>query len=261
MKKRILSILVMSLIFIPALLLGGIYFKIMNIIIAFMMVYELIKARNKNYLDNKLSLILLSIFILLIMIPKEGLFNSNTIKIILTSMISFMLLTLYKEEFNTEDAMFYSAIIIFITLPLRYLVYLRSFRMGLVIYILLCAMLTDVFAYLGGSLVGKHKLYPKVSPKKTVEGSIIGIVLSSICMVPIHYYVVSNNNSLLISILVTLAMVTISEIGDLFFSKVKREYKIKDFSNLIPGHGGILDRMDSILFTTVLYYIISGGLV
>lgn len=126
--------------------------------------------------------------------------------------------------------------------------------------IFLGAWMTDGGGYIFGKLYGKHKLSPTVSPKKTIEGAVGGIlitVLASICAlwgysaylsnvgVQAHYNYVS-------IILLALLSAAVSIIGDLSASLIKREYKIKDFGKLLPGHGGVLDRFDSILFVAPL---------
>ena len=94
-----------------------------------------------------------------------------------------------------------------------------------------------------GMAFGRHKLIPKVSPKKTVEGSVLGSIIGTVVACVFYHFFVSPITFTVI--IVTLALSGIGQIGDLIFSKIKRENDLKDFSNLIPGHGGILDRLDS----------------
>lgn len=126
----------------------------------------------------------------------------------------------------------------------------------LVWLIFLTAFGTDSMAYFTGLAIGKHKLAPKISPKKTIEGSIGGI-LGSILLCGLFGYFVTPG-LLLHCIVIGLLGGVISQFGDLTASIFKRKMGIKDFGNLIPGHGGILDRFDSVLFTApmVYYYIV-----
>ena len=127
----------------------------------------------------------------------------------------------------------------------------------LYIAIFISAWATDVFAYFCGMLFGrggKHKLIPDVSPKKTVEGSIGGIVFCVIAMMLFgllcHHFTSYDSNILMFALGGFLASI-VSQIGDLLMSYVKRHYGIKDFSQLFPGHGGVLDRFDSILAVSI----------
>jgi len=128
-------------------------------------------------------------------------------------------------------------------------------------YIIFGACLTDAFAYFVGVKLGKHKLCPEISPKKTVEGAIGGILgcmlslliytfaLNKLCNFGINYI-----NIALISVFVSI----FAQLGDLVASSIKRNAKIKDFGNLLPGHGGVLDRIDSVLFVSpIIYYFIA----
>ena len=112
--------------------------------------------------------------------------------------------------------------------------------------------MTDTFALFGGKLFGKNKLCKEISPNKTVEGSITGTIFSTI-IGTIFYYFLVGGKSLIIIITLTFILSIFGQFGDLFFSSIKREHKLKDFSNVIPGHGGILDRLDSLLFVIMGY--------
>ena len=118
------------------------------------------------------------------------------------------------------------------------------------------AWVTDTFAYFAGRFFGKHKLAPHLSPKKTVEGSIGGIVFAILgCM--LYGFIVSFATDLearyLVLALLGFVLSIISQIGDLWASLIKREHGIKDYSQMLPGHGGVMDRFDSILaISTVL---------
>lgn len=129
---------------------------------------------------------------------------------------------------------------------LRYLTHGMTF----IILVMLCAWVCDIAAYFVGSMLGKHKLVERLSPKKTVEGSIGGIVFSALaCLlygwILSHFFSLVPNYVMLAVCGVLLSVV--SQIGDLFASLIKREHGLKDYGNIFPGHGGILDRFDSML--------------
>lgn len=112
----------------------------------------------------------------------------------------------------------------------------------------------DTGAWFVGKNFGKHKLWPAVSPKKTVEGFIGGMVITAICGT-IAWWLFFNDARWYYSIIFA-ACGAISQVGDLVQSKVKREFEIKDSSNLIPGHGGVYDRIDSLIFLSPFFVIV-----
>ena len=127
---------------------------------------------------------------------------------------------------------------------------------------------SDTFAYLVGSTLGKRKLCPSISPKKTVAGAIGGLLGSVLCavtffllfdlyaVIPVGYVSFSDSVAVRAVVFVVLGIVggVLAEIGDLAASRIKRTMNIKDFGNIFPGHGGVLDRLDSILFTLVMFF-------
>ena len=123
-------------------------------------------------------------------------------------------------------------------------------------YILLLALATfgtDTGAYFTGLKFGKHKLNPRLSPKKTIEGSIGGMILGTVISSAYGAYIHIGEIPLYLLIVSCFVLTITSQIGDLTFSSMKRTFEVKDFSQLLPGHGGILDRFDSILFNAMVF--------
>ncbi len=118
--------------------------------------------------------------------------------------------------------------------------------------VFLIAFGTDTFAYLVGNRFGKLKLSPQISPNKTIEGALGGILGSLIITVIFGY--ITDADSLLKLMILSIFASIVSQLGDLVASKIKRLTKIKDFGFIIPGHGGVLDRFDSIIFSAPLIY-------
>lgn len=113
----------------------------------------------------------------------------------------------------------------------------------------------DMGAYFSGVTLGKHKLCPEISPKKTVEGAVGGIV-SSVIVALIIVFSFGNTDKLLGTLIATVPLCIVGMIGDLFASAIKRSVNLKDYGNLIPGHGGVLDRVDSILLIAPVMFIL-----
>lgn len=131
-----------------------------------------------------------------------------------------------------------------------------SFTMTLLV--LVTPILSDTFAYFGGSFFGKHKLCPAISPKKTIEGSVAGAIAGIISAVVLYLIQFVWNGAVSFSFLMVCGILcaVAGQFGDLFASLLKRWAGVKDYSNLFPGHGGIMDRLDSILICAPVVYFV-----
>lgn len=201
--------------------------------------------------------------------------------LIITVSMVFFVISFANEKFTLFHVFYFITMVIVMALGLQSFLYLRfspfdawhkanqtyfdssSFNylesLLLVLYLAIGTMMNDIGAYFIGILFGRHKLNPRISPKKTWEGFIGGIVISAICSVLFALIMALVGRPILprfalneqfywvpiISIMMPLAGV----IGDFVFSSIKRHAGVKDFSNLLPGHGGMLDRLDSLLFS------------
>ena len=149
------------------------------------------------------------------------------------------------------------------------MVYLHDFHEGgryLYLLTFIGAWVPDTFAYFTGVLFGKHKLIPDVSPKKTVEGAIGGLVFCVLAFVGYamlynHLWVAEGGDLLPIWLMAIIGLVTavVSMVGDLTMSLIKRQYGIKDYGKLLPGHGGFLDRFDSVIAVAVILAVFLGA--
>lgn len=145
--------------------------------------------------------------------------------------------------------------------PLLYSTLLLLHEVGVVVFLLpfVAAWTTDTGAYFVGRFLGKHKLAPVISPKKTVEGAVGGTLICMLCMVAYGLIVnrwFDGDFPLVFLAVSGLVLSVLSQLGDLSLSIIKREYTIKDYGVVFPGHGGILDRFDSVLFTAPATYFI-----
>ena len=127
--------------------------------------------------------------------------------------------------------------------------------------IFVAAWMTDTMAYFTGRLLGKHKLCPEISPKKTVEGSIGGIVFCALSFL-LYGFIVHKISGLtpnyIMLFLSGVVLSAVSQIGDLAASLIKREHGVKDYGKLMPGHGGVMDRFDSILAVSPILLVLCG---
>lgn len=253
MLIRTLSALVIVPIILGLTYLGGPYTAFLVAIISFLALKECLAIGGK--MGIKTWTVSTGLFSLLWLIL---IFRGAT-EWMLPALILWLLFSLGKMAFRYPVIQFpelgYNFFAPFYTVVLFSHLYLirgldRGISWAFLTFILVWA--TDTFAYLIGRALGRHLLAPQVSPKKTVEGSVGGLlfcVLSGL----LAWKVIGGapwGSYLVLSLLVGIS----AQIGDLFESALKRSVNVKDSGNLIPGHGGILDRFDSILFVTPMVY-------
>ena len=135
-----------------------------------------------------------------------------------------------------------------------HLLSIRSSTNGLssIIFVVVVTELNDVFQYLMGKFFGKHKIVPRISPNKTLEGFVGGVLLTIILSNILGFFLLKTD--ILTNILIGMALGISGFCGDIFMSYLKRKAEVKDTGNLLPGHGGLLDRMDSLIFNAPLFF-------
>lgn len=254
MKTRIISGIVM----VPLLLViyfGGIPLAVATFLIGGMGVYELFNGFKKINIQPSLPIawgMLILLYAIHFFLP------GNRAAVLMWLVLSFVASSIYLfdlEKRRIEDAVATFVGIFYVEFLSYHMVMIDELGKGFLLWLVaITAFCTDIFAYFTGVFFGKKKLAPKLSPKKTIEGSLGGIagavvstlILALIVKEPFFPHL------LILGILASI----MGQLGDLTASAFKRKMGIKDYGNLIPGHGGILDRFDSILFTscTVFYY-------
>ena len=253
MKKRLISALIMLLITVPIFIKGGNLYNVMIILIAMLGLKEFIdvkETRKKLPLFVKVLSYIFLVLFMIINIGKDIYLFTIDFRIISFLFITLLLPTILyhnREKYSITDSFYMIGGLFFITTSFILLITMREYNIKLLIYLLLITIFTDTFAYIIGRLIGRTKLLEDISPNKTLEGT-IGGTLVAVYIASLYYYVVISNEHLLRLIVITTFLSILGQFGDLFFSAIKRYYDKKDFSNLIPGHGGILDRVDSLLF-------------
>ena len=179
-------------------------------------------------------------------------------------LISFMLIAMLNYEkikFNDSASIMFVSLVI--TCFLSNIILLRQKPQHGLFYMILVIVCfswaTDVFAYLVGMCFGKHRFAPHISPKKTIEGSIggtVAAVLASFVALVIYRNTVDVTINMPLALFYALLCSLIGQVGDLSFSYIKRTYHIKDFGHILPGHGGVLDRLDSLIFLSPFFYML-----
>jgi phosphatidate cytidylyltransferase len=185
-------------------------------------------------------------------------------KVIISAIV--MMLVLFGIEIFGENPAFCVGRIsssflgaFFIPLALIHMVYIRNLNDGmkLVFFIFIVVWILDTMAYIFGKALGKHKLAKNVSPKKTLEGTISGIVFGILSAVACRCIFMSNILTLQNAVILGLVIAVMGQFSDLTESLIKRDGSVKDSGKIVPGHGGVFDRFDSYLFTApAVYYIL-----
>ena len=265
MLTRVISAVVMLSIFIPCLFFSHVVFLFDSVITLLCVIacYEMLNCIGfKKVYGISIPALLISAFIpLSVRAIDTGISMSD---LILLVFVVFMFLVLgisvfSKGKYKVQDVATVFTMIFYIAFGFLSILAVRGSTHGQYLFLLIfiSAWITDTGAYFTGVLFGKHKLIPDVSPKKTVEGAVGGLVFCVISFI-VFGIIMQNSygmspNYILLGIL-GLIMAVVSMCGDLIASLVKRQYDIKDYSKLIPGHGGIMDRFDSIIATAALMY-------
>lgn len=178
-------------------------------------------------------------------------------------LVAFMFLyVLTFPKYHAEQVMsaFFNVIYAPIMLSCIYLVRSLPYGEYSVWMIFISSWICDTCAYFVGVLFGKHKLSPKLSPKKSIEGAVGGVAGSAIVGALYGYFIVeqviADQQVTWVFVLISAVGAVISQIGDLAASAIKRNHDIKDYGKLIPGHGGVMDRFDSVIFTAPMIYLL-----
>ena len=259
LKKRIISAIIMLLIVIPIIYIGGIPYSLAIGLIGCMAYKELIDLRNnKNDFPNLVKLFGLISMLLLIYVNFEryGLLFGVSYKVLCGVILLLCIpIIFYKKDYKIEDAFHLLSIVLFLGIGFNLLISIYNYGIKYFILLILVTVFTDTFALFGGTLIGKHK-FTSISPNKTIEGCIIGTLVSTFITTVYYINVIGNIKNIMYIIISMVLLSIIGQCGDLFFSAIKREFNKKDFSNLIPGHGGILDRLDSLIFVMFAFVVL-----
>lgn len=260
LKKTFWAVIIILLV-IPPLLLKGYYLNVLLVAMALGIAYEIAHLEIDKYLFLKM-------IINFIAICSMG-FGSYQILIAAFSLFLLLefLLALYLKNYSSLSLAFNSLLVALVGIALNglqviyHLHMTHNFSLSFLGYILLACFMSDSFAYICGYFFGKHKLLPHVSPKKTWEGAFGGYFFSLLISFIYALYFLSEIN-LYILLFISILLPFVAQVGDLSFSLIKRHFAIKDFSHLIPYHGGLLDRIDSLIFCLILLNVlfILGGL-
>ena len=301
MKQRIITGILMAIILVPLVLVPSEamerVFEFVVMLFAVIAMLELLAMYSKEKrigIPMRIISIILMLFLYLSVtymasknlgissIVTKGIDHINLstafqpVTVLLFMLIVLMSGLVFVHDYNVSDLGKLYIAILYVSLCAGALSVLRLLGIRFIVYLFVITISTDIFALVFGMLLGKHKMAPNISPKKTWEGAFGGTIVASILgsLLIIFYPYVSQLfgfgdvdffknvfdyqklgmfGLVLFAILLSISLSISSQIGDLIASKLKRNFGIKDYSNIFPGHGGVLDRFDSAFFASAIF--------
>lgn len=259
MKTRILSGIVLAIIMISSSFYGGLYLYLLCLGVSLIGMYELYKVINMQKSPMAFVGYLGAILYYLCIITGYEKYDIFVFVVVLMAIMSVYVFTFPKYTIEQVTLMFLG--LFYVAVMLSYIYKVRILEDGIYIVwlVFIASWGNDTCAYFTGVFLGKHKMAPILSPKKSIEGAIGGIAGSTLLGAILGYIVsgrITENfiHPVLIFAIASFVGAILAIIGDLTASAIKRNHNIKDYGKLIPGHGGILDRYDSVIFTAPVVF-------
>ncbi|MGM9986523.1 MAG: phosphatidate cytidylyltransferase [Bacillaceae bacterium] len=253
MKQRIITGIIAAALFIPIVFYGKLPFFLLTIALATIGLYELLRMKGIKIVSVPSVLIFVVLWVLLL--PDESIHVNKMAWMLGIVLLILSYTVISKNKFDFDDVGFLFISVIYVGGGFYYFLQTRMHGVEFIFFALFIIWATDSGAYFVGKAVGKRKLWPEISPNKTIEGSLGGILCAIVVAIVYHFFV-SLNVTLPMLIIVTIFASVFGQMGDLVQSAFKRHYGVKDSGNILPGHGGILDRFDSLLFVLPILSII-----
>lgn len=256
MKTRVISAIVLIILVVGCFIISPLTKALILTAITIFAVRELCNAVSKS--DIKCARTILYLYAVA---ASAAIFFDADIKISIAlfflSIFAVMSAGVFSEKIRGKGALATLAVLVYPLVPMLIITDLALSPDWIPVFALgcICTWACDAFALFGGSLFGKHKAFPDVSPNKTIEGCISGAIFAVIAGVILYFVLRANYGLSLVCCIVTAFVCSsFGQVGDLAASLIKRMSGLKDYSNLIPGHGGAMDRIDSLLFSIPTAY-------
>ena len=265
MAKRIITALVGMAILIPFMIFSDTWAIVgLTTLLSTIAVFEIFACigQKKRWLLIALSVLVSIAIQVLTRVMEPEAYLSTALLIYLAYIVLMMMAAVFsKGGLRLTEAATIGAMVIYQSFGFAALVLLRDLPSGIYLFVLAFVIpwVCDSAAYFVGVFFGKHKLIPEVSPKKTVEGAvggIIGVVIAAVIFGLVMQYGFAKTPNYLMLIAIATVGGFVSQWGDLIASLLKREYSIKDYGKIFPGHGGVLDRFDSMIAVSIFVYVV-----
>lgn len=264
---RVISSVVLVILALVTILSGGYVLAAVLLFLALTAFRELMKAcglsgeKNKLSALEKIGFVGIAAYYLLMVFTEERML---LFLLLITILVAFMFLYVFTfPKYRAEQIMCAFFCVAYAPVMLSFIYLVRALPHGVytVWMIFISSWICDTCAYLVGMAFGKHKLAPVLSPKKSIEGAVGGVVGAALVGALYAYFIaeeaISEQKILWLFVLISAVGAVISQVGDLAASAIKRNHEIKDYGKLIPGHGGVMDRFDSVIFTAPMIYFLT----
>ena len=258
-KTRLLSGILLVIIALATIISGGDVLFATLLMISFIGMTEIYRVLEiSGTLLGGAGYVAAAVYYLLLRVNRTDMVVMLAIAFLIVLMMVYVFT---YPKYRSEQVMLAFFGLFYVAFMLSYVYQIRMLPQGafIVWLVFICSWGSDTCAYCVGMLIGKHKMAPKLSPKKSIEGAVGGVVGAA--LLGAAYAAIMNrtmagaNAGVIQYALIGAVGALISMVGDLAASAIKRNHDIKDYGNLIPGHGGILDRFDSVIFTApIIYY-------
>lgn len=258
MKQRVITAVIALIIFIPLIVYGRVPLSLAALVLGIIALDEVLIM--KKMLLVSFEAIFSNIGVILLIVPDNWLtwLPSQLNRFFLFYVVVMLILlhtVVKKKRFTFDDAGVLTLVMLYIGTGFHYFISARADGLTTLLFAMLIVWLTDSGAYMIGKQIGKHKLAPRISPNKTWEGSIGGTVAATIILA-VYLWFFPVGYSWVVMVGLTLILSIIGQFGDLIESALKRFYGVKDSGKILPGHGGILDRFDSMLLVMPCLYLL-----
>jgi phosphatidate cytidylyltransferase len=253
MKQRVITGVLAGILFLGVAIIGGMAFTILTVIMAIIGFSEFLRMK-------KISLYsfsgIIGFILVIFTVPSVEFVSFPVIDLFLVAFLVLLIYTVLSNNgFHFDKAAFVILSAFYVTFGFHYLIVARADGIAVLFFILFVLWSTDSGAYFTGRAIGKRKLWPEISPKKTIEGSIGGIVAAFVIAV-LFQLLFPLYESMAVALIAALVISVFGQLGDLVESAFKRHYGVKDSGSILPGHGGILDRCDSWLFVLPILHLL-----
>jgi len=252
--KRVTTAIFLLVIYFYSTFYNNFSSKLIIYLTSIILSYEWFSITQRNVKKNYLYIFIIFVLFNVFFSTLTNFFFSILFSIIL-SLLIFSKLIFNKIKNDDLIWLFYG--FIYISIPLIVFFEIKNEENGnyYILWLLSIICSTDIFSFLFGNLIKGPRIFPKISPSKTYSGTILGIISGS-CLGVVFFEIFINSLSILNIFVLSVSVSLISFIGDLLISKLKRKFNKKDSSNILPGHGGFLDRYDSISFGLIALFFI-----